>query len=512
MTDDLALTVAPVSRVAVQVQTADIIALKNILDPGMSDAELRLLAAYAQRTGLDPISKQIYSSHIDGKQVIMVAIDGFRVVAERSGKYRGQGPVVYGDNCSCGNARYRVHPEWSESSVYRADFEAPLVRRAYFHEFVPVPMSGNYNNWNRDNMWVKMPRIMLGKCAEAQALRAAFPNDLGSMYISEEMDQAAERQAVDVTMTGTLTYDAEARGQLPAPSSEDEPRMDYQGPVYEAPDGVRSIKPPAWAPAGTEDPVGKAELKFKIGSRRHTAMLLGPLAYAAVEANIQADEVVAMDGELVEIEWQAGKPKKKELHRVTQVYLMRGGEWQRLGDAGPEPPEGLVEAAEAIFEEVPIPGGSSPDGPPIDITEAATPPPASAPTDDADDLAALAGDLLPGEAAILEPPPAEPAAPAPDISKAMSRTVWANEADKGMDMEAAVLEVTEGTTSNGSTYAHGWLMHLKDPVRFEFVLSGDEAKAQNVYALVPGQVVRIVGTWAKAAGRTVVLATAIVAA
>lgn len=170
------------------------------IDDSVSGADLRVFLSYAQRTGLDPFARQIYligrrQRDPDGqwrkRWSIQVGIDGFRIVAKRSGKYRGQTPAEW-----CGpDGQWRDvwledgPPAAARAGVLHADFDQPLYTVATWGQYAALNAKGEVTG-----LWPKMGPLMLHKCAEALALRRAFPNDLSGIFIAEEMDQAGPGQ------------------------------------------------------------------------------------------------------------------------------------------------------------------------------------------------------------------------------------------------------------------------------------------------------------------------------
>ena len=166
--------------------------ISTTIAPGCSNDELRLFAYACQRTGLDPFSRQIYAIRRSGKMTIQTGIDGLRSIAERTGQLAG-------------SQRFWCGPdgEWREAWLETAPPAAAKVvvyRKGCDHPFVGIAVFKDYSTG--DNLWRKMPSVMIGKCAEAQALRAGFPADLSGLYTSDEMEQA-DVQPVTVTATST---------------------------------------------------------------------------------------------------------------------------------------------------------------------------------------------------------------------------------------------------------------------------------------------------------------------
>ncbi|HVA97665.1 MAG TPA: phage recombination protein Bet [Bacteroidia bacterium] len=157
--------------------------IKNTVAKGATDDELKLFLYQATRSGLDPLTRQIYFVKRGDKVTIQTSIDGFRIIAERSGFYAGQdAPEFITKNnrlYKCSVSVYRFNPETNER--YKA-----AVGVAYWEEYCP--------DKGLDFMWNKMPHTMLSKVAEALALRKAFPQDLSGLYSSEEMEQSSNQQ------------------------------------------------------------------------------------------------------------------------------------------------------------------------------------------------------------------------------------------------------------------------------------------------------------------------------
>lgn len=143
------------------------------------------------RTGLDPIAKQIYAMELGGKWLIVVGVDGFRVIAQRSKGYQGQiGPQWTADGTTWVDAwlpamqggKAGDKPAAARIGIWREGFREPLWQTITWDEFG----KGGGN-------WAKTPAHMLGIRAETHGLRRTFPNDLSGLYTPEDFDLADEQ-------------------------------------------------------------------------------------------------------------------------------------------------------------------------------------------------------------------------------------------------------------------------------------------------------------------------------
>ncbi|MGH7175809.1 MAG: phage recombination protein Bet [Tepidisphaeraceae bacterium] len=178
--------------------------IKRTIAQGTNDDEFALFMTTAQRLGLDPFAKQIYAvkrpsfdrerrEYID-KMTIQVGIDGFRSVADRTGENDGQeGPFWCGTDGKWRDVWIeRDPPAGAMVRVYRKECSRPFTGVATFESYAQRTKDGKPMR-----QWQQMPDVMLAKCAEALALRKAFPSQLSGVYAPEEMAQADNAPVVD---------------------------------------------------------------------------------------------------------------------------------------------------------------------------------------------------------------------------------------------------------------------------------------------------------------------------
>lgn len=147
-----------------------------------------------RRTGLDPFSNQIFLVTRNGKATIQMGIAGLRTLARRAADARGE-TYGYEPELWCGPSG-----DWQDVWLQP---EPPAAAKVTItragQDFTAVALFSEYAATRRDGQltkfWAEKPALMLAKCAEALALRKAFPVDLSGLYISEEMGDPVSRVA-----------------------------------------------------------------------------------------------------------------------------------------------------------------------------------------------------------------------------------------------------------------------------------------------------------------------------
>lgn len=209
--------------------------IKRTVAKDLNADEFDMYIAVCRRVGLDPFRKQIYANVYnkdkpDRRQVVFItSIDGFRAIAARNGDYRpdeDEPEIAYdeslkGDDNPKGIEKavvtvWKLDPtgewrrikgiarweefaplqeevDWVDTGEVWADSGKPKMTKKPTGKFALDPNNSN-------SFWRRMPAHMLAKCAEAQALRKGWPEDLSGIYAPEEMAHAdlEERSASEL--------------------------------------------------------------------------------------------------------------------------------------------------------------------------------------------------------------------------------------------------------------------------------------------------------------------------
>ena len=197
-----------------------IAALRQIGLGANTQADVEVFFHQAKRSGLDPFRREIYmitrKTKNGPKATIQTGIDGFYKIADRVTRQTG-GTWGIPETLWCGpDGQWR--DVWLERTPPAA---AKVTVERNGSRFTTVATSAEYNAGSP--MWQKMPARMIAKCAEALAIRRAFPDDLSGLYTSEEMAQAdspapAPRPQAQQSQGGSRL--AQAMGQRPQPQQQ----------------------------------------------------------------------------------------------------------------------------------------------------------------------------------------------------------------------------------------------------------------------------------------------------
>jgi len=202
--------IAPIRATDVTYSDNSLALIKRTVAADCNTDEFNIFIHMARALNLDPLRRQIYAfvfskDNPDKRRMsIITGIDGFRAIAERTGNYRpDEDEPTYetddglkGPNNPAGivKATVRVwkysHGAWHKvtASAYWDEY-APLKEQwAYDEAKGKKAPTGRFSLDNSGN-WPKMPRVMIAKCAEAQALRKAWPDDFSNVYADEEVDR-----------------------------------------------------------------------------------------------------------------------------------------------------------------------------------------------------------------------------------------------------------------------------------------------------------------------------------
>jgi len=171
--------------------------LRNSLYPGASDDAIALVLSYCKATGLDPMQKSVHIVPMwDAKakrmrDTIMPGIGLYRIQAARTGQYAGVSDAEFGADITAELDGVEVtFPQWCKVVVKRVLPNGTIAEFSATERWLENYATAMRDSSRPNAMWFKRPYGQLAKCAEAQALRKAFP-EIGAQPSFEEMEGKA---------------------------------------------------------------------------------------------------------------------------------------------------------------------------------------------------------------------------------------------------------------------------------------------------------------------------------
>lgn len=217
--------------------------IKSLFTKGCTDEEFGLFTTLARTYQLDPFKGQLWCvKYGTGPARVFTGRDGFLEIAHRSGQFDGMesGVRLVSEEISLGpdstsqGIKERM-VGWA--TVYRKDMGHP------FH--VEVDMA----EYQKDStVWKQMPRTMIQKVAESQALRRAF--SASGLYSPEEFGEVEKPAPRDITPK-------EEKKELASVVDAEQRQTENMKAMAQAQTRKQVKKGKVWVWEDTGEPVGK---------------------------------------------------------------------------------------------------------------------------------------------------------------------------------------------------------------------------------------------------------------
>lgn len=169
--------------------------LQSSLYPGAALNSIKMVIGYCRAANLDPMQKPVHIVPMWDKHsktmrdVIMPGVGLYRTQAARSNALAGIGEPEFGPMLELQLSGIVVRvPEWCRVVVRRLLPNGAIGDFAAIEYWVENYATAGKDSEAPNTMWKKRPRGQIAKCAQAQALRMAFPEMTGSAPTADEME------------------------------------------------------------------------------------------------------------------------------------------------------------------------------------------------------------------------------------------------------------------------------------------------------------------------------------
>lgn len=199
MSNQLTITASTLAEKGIDMATWS--ALKNSIYPGAKDESVMMALDYCRARQLDPLMKPVHivpmsvkdtaTNRNESRDVVMPGIGLYRIQADRSGDYAGAKEPEFGEDVVRQlNGVEMTFPQWCKYTVYKRMPSGEIVEFSAREYWIENYATGGRDTTAPNAMWKKRPYGQLAKCAEAQALRKAWP-EIGQQPTAEEMEGKA---------------------------------------------------------------------------------------------------------------------------------------------------------------------------------------------------------------------------------------------------------------------------------------------------------------------------------